>query len=332
MSRKYILLVFLVQIFIIGVSPAAMFAQSVSIVQKIGDTDAENTLNSIGVAAIYDCTRNMAEIKTDFNSAVDTTLNYFYASADSSSYAITPASNMEELLNSISEWKDLLVLVHGYSDDLTKFTNREPLLVKMYSVDVLVFCWPAAIKEGGRVSSFRATEDTVAAAMPLFNRFLGELSQYVTAHNINCSFLFHSLGNRFAMLLGQELALPSGSAVPDLSFIDNIVLNEACVPLRDYMDWAGPLSKAISGKLSIVYNRGDVVLKIANTFSKHQRLLGQGPTKKTPFIPDKKINYVDFTPVLKFQDPHFSHNFYARHPKDDPAKSKEIISIYQKIL
>lgn len=302
----------------------------VRIVQTVGTIDDENPLNSAGIVSIYDYNTSLAQERTEYDPASDTTLRYLYASADSSSFALTPAESLEELLDALCEWQDVLVLVHGYGDGVGKFMNREPLLSKMYDKDILVFCWPAAIKQGGPVSSFEATENSIAAAMPLFNRFLNELSEYVRSRGVHCSMMFHSLGNRFAMLLGEELA--SRSSGTDISFVDNIVLNEACVPLADYLNWAVPLSEAISGDVTIVFNRGDMVLKAANGFYFHQRLLGQGPTKKFPFETSPKIEYCDFTSLLRFQNPRFSHNFYVRHPSDKPDIGKKIIEKYKRIL
>ena len=261
------------------------FAQTKSVGIAGGETldNLENPLYSSGVACIYDYTQSLTDNEMMFNPLTDTLIHYLFISSDSSSFAVTPVENIDELLSSLCVWKDLLVVIHGYGDGIGKFTNREPLLSGLYDVDVLVFSWPALIKKGGKVGTFKATQENVDDVMPMFHKFLEELSGYVNTNRINCSLFFHSLGNRFAMLLGEEYA--SGKTDFDLSFVDKIVLNQACVPLKDYYLWAVPLSKQISGTLSITYNRRDIVLSIARSFSEKERQLGQGPTKKVPYIP-----------------------------------------------
>jgi hypothetical protein len=309
-----------------------IWAFTISLTSASGQSieNIDNPLRSIGIASIYDYTLSLTESETPSRPAADTVIHYMYASSDSSSYAITPADNLDELLPSLCVWNDLLIVVHGYGDGIVRLTNREPLLSGLYDVDVLVFSWPAYIKKGSKVSTFRTTKENIDSVMPMFNKFLGELSLYVQKKGIHCSMLFHSLGNRFAMLLGEEIA--KGETLPDLSFIDHIILNQACVPLKDYQKWAVPLSEQIQGTLNITYNQRDMVLSIARSFSEKERQLGQGPTKKIPFVTLPKIRYFDFTKILKNEHLNYSHNFYARQPEDNPEKAEEIVEIYREML
>ncbi len=262
--------------------------------------------SSLGVCCIYDYQSSILTGNTNYSRMFDNKLQYVRVETEKNTINYTKKNNINDLASSLGRGGDLLVIVHGFGDNIEKVTKKMAHLPELYNIDVLVFSWPARVKSGrGLIQNFDYTKRGIDRTIPMFYSFLNELSVYISKSNRKCSIMFLSLGNTYAKTLGEGVLSKNA---PQISFFNNVVLNEACVPSKGHLSWVTPISDNIKGKTYIVSNKYDVVLKLAEQFCDKEHHLGRGYDEGKR---GERIVYKDFSEQLKGTiTPFESHMFY----------------------
>lgn len=222
------------------------------------------------------------------------------------------------------EEKHLLLLVHGYNNDMRDVIAMALELEVLYNLIVIPFSWPA--NGGGQVHgtlSYLSDKDDARASATALHRCIGLIDRYhrlltqgvqadlmEEAHrrypdnrerayayftrlverrcNVSVNLLCHSMGN----YLAKYAAKPSSSSLRRLVF-DNIAMVAADANNPDHEQWLGNFRTR--NRLYVVINEDDRALKWSRLKPgcEQEERLGQ----HTRNLISPNANYVDVTGV-----------------------------------
>lgn len=262
----------------------------------------------IGLYCIYDYQESLLSGSQSYSPS-DTQVHYLsFAPNTRKDFGYREFGTFSQMMDAVSTGRDLLIVVHGYGVDMKRFSKRMKGFPERYDVDVLTFFWPANLHKSGNgpVDDFDYIRKCVSEMSPRFRQFMSEVSEYASSCDRKVSIIFLSLANVFAMNMARDIGKGDSTY---LGFLDNIILNQPCVPVEGHTDWVGFLSSGIKRNLYIVSNENDKLLQLEETLYKTGRKLGRGVADGDKMSPD--ACYRDFSNYINHSfSPFFSHMYY----------------------
>lgn len=232
---------------------------------------------------------------------------------DDNSYRLDTASSFAEGVVPLTGVPRMLFFVHGnnvsFGDLFSSFRQIEDL----YGVSSLFFAWPAKEYNRRIVKNYFASKHNLEDSFPQFLYTVDSLARFVRDSGIECSAVFHSLGNRLAELYAGYLSEDTLRTTP----FTNIILSSACVPEADHARWVDVLAGRIANKVYVVRNDHDFTLRSVQIFLEGHAMLG-GYIRKDEDT--SKGVYIDMTNILKATPWRRDHSYYAGGaPVDYPS-------------
>lgn len=209
-------------------------------------------------------------------------LHYFLAFIKSGKWYIKPYRNLYGLLQQLEQGKSLVVYTEGYGKNFPAGLFRAFAMRTQYRVNVLYLDYPSINSGKKRLGNWRFVLKEANKAGIDFGPVLDSLYHYPRReYDFPAITLFyHSMGN-LALKNMLESNFPAG--FDQQAWIDNLVVNAACVPARHYAEWLG--KAYFARRILVHYNPDDRTLKGAQLVSGNRKL-GVRPGEK---VPDKAI-------------------------------------------
>lgn len=275
---------------------ATLLVGLLSILQVGAQTVSNDSIAPFAVVCTYDYSQTL-ESETNLNSSIDgqqQPLHYLVAKPNADTVTLDETPDFDSMLDRVVKKKNLLVYIHGDNSQLSELLSRGSFFASTYDTDYLLFAWPSNEINNHSIKNYKASKENVTIDLLRFARLMEQLSDYVDRNKIECTVMFHSLGNQFAKQYAHYLI---NNPFNQKLAVNNIILNAGCVWERDHNIWVDVLVGNIRNQVIITHNDNDVILKSAALFIEGGKLLGEADIKSH----SRKAIYVDFTDILKGQ-------------------------------
>ncbi len=223
---------------------------------------------------------------------------------DDDSYEVVPATTFGEGAGPLAGTSKMLLFVHGNNVSFSDIFNSIRQMADLYNVPSFYFAWPAKEFNHKMVKNYYASKRNIEESFPQFLQTVDSLSLFARDNGIECSVVFHSLGNEFAQLYAGYLAEDPSRVTP----FTNVILSAACVPETGHAEWVDVLAGKIANKVYIIRNGKDLTLRSARLFLEGKPLLGESAHKKAE---SADAIYVDVKNILKPTPWRHDHSYYA---------------------
>ena len=203
----------------------------------------------------------------------DGRLNYYIVFIKDNSWHVWQ-TNLEAAIASVSNINDdWVIYTEGYGKIFTTGLYRGLNMSMQHHVNVLYLDYPSYNTGKGTLGNYKFALSNARQAGHDFAPVLYTIKTYREAGkmgNGRMTLFFHSMGNNsIREIVKQELLEP----INDKVWVDNLVLNSACVPERNHAEWIDKIRFA--KRIYINYNPKDYTLGGAKLVSL-TRQLGEG--------------------------------------------------------
>ncbi len=227
-------------------------------------TLVDSSFQSADSFLVFVTTRSFKPYKKEFlgnDVSSDSTLRFFTIYFHGNSWKAAPRSTFTAAMNSGKAPSDFVVYSEGDGKTFPDNIDRSTRVSRLYEVGVIMFDWPSRLPEAGGAKNVRNTVRNTRAVAQQYHSFLVLLQTYKSTYPQNISHLSlfcHSMGN--AVL--KNAIEKYGKTDLDKSFVDNIILNAACVPVKRHNKWLEKL--CFQNQIYVLYNRKDKTLRGAS--------------------------------------------------------------------
>lgn len=232
-------------------------------------SDAENIIAVASTRILNaDQTRFISEERNN-----DGYLNYYTVFIKDNRWHVWKTS-LETAIASVGNINnDWVIYTEGYGKIFTTGLYRGLSMTMQHHVNVLYLDYPSYNTDKGMLGNYKFALSNAKQAGPDFAPLFSTIKAYREAGkmgNGRITLFFHSMGNNsIREIVKQDLLAP----VNDKVWVDNLVLNSACVPEKHHAAWVDKIRFA--RRVYINYNPKDYTLGGAKLVSlTHQ--LGEG--------------------------------------------------------
>lgn len=204
---------------------------------------------------------------------VDTAhLSYFFLRKQGPQWQVFQTSSLSDAMDMLPDRRDIVVYAEGMGKVFTNNVERAGFMTEQYGVNVVMFDYSSTNSEYRPSRNFKFARANAALSSRQYFSLLKDFQSARDAQadwmsGIKLTLFFHSMGNIILrnMMLTQHFA--DLNAQP---FVDNVLINAACVPQRHHADWVEHIRFA--GNVFIHYNRHDIQLKGAHLLTFQDQL------------------------------------------------------------
>lgn len=245
-------------------------------------------------------------------------LHFFLAFIKNGKWYIKPYNDLHALLEQLEKGKNLVVYTEGYGKNFPAGLFRAFAMRAQYKVNVLYLDYPSINNSKKRLGNWRFVLKEANKAGVDFVPVLDSLYHYPLRmyHFPKITLFYHSMGN---LALKHMLETDFTATFDQSKWIDNLVLNAACVPVKHYTEWLGKAHFA--RHILVHYNPDDRTLKGAQLISGNRKL-GVRPGEK---VLDKAI-YINFNRFVGD-----GHSYFLDLPYRAPM-AKPVADYMQSVL
>ena len=259
--------------------------------------------------------RYMTEVRDEGN------IHYFFVYVNKGLWRVLPVSTIKEgfalLPNKSRDW---VVYTEGMGKTFVGDLDRGIRMSAYYKVNVLLLDYPSLSAHKKSYGNYRFATKNSDIAYKEFSPVLDTVKQLRLAGKMGTgcmTLFFHSMGNKVIKEIAQHDE--KLQRLNDTVWVNNLVLNSACVPQRKHKVWLQKVQFARS--VYIDYNPDDKTLFWAHLVSFKKQL---GEKVKKPLTP--KAYYVNFSPIAGRE-----HSIFLPLPRHAPV-SDEAIDYYKQVL
>jgi hypothetical protein len=254
---------------------------------------------------------------------VDTcALKYLLLQKEAGKWKVYQGSSLEEVMELLPAKRDLVVYAEGMGKIFTSNVERALLMSTQYGVNVIMFDY-ASINTTYRPSrNFRFARENAALSATQYFTLLKQLQQAKAQHapwitGNRLSAFFHSMGN---IILEQMMLHEPVRELNNAPFIDNVVINAACVPQKHHARWVEQI--LFANKVFIHYNRKDFQLKGAHFLTMKKQL---GEKIRKPLAGN--ATYVNFHELVKWK-----HSYFLNMPDSSFTMPLPVANYFSNVL
>lgn len=239
---------------------------------------------------------------------VDTAaLKYLFLQKRGETWKVFQVDSLTAAMRLLPEKRDIVIYAEGMGKIFTMNVERALLMRSQYHVNVVMFDYASINTTYKPSRNFRFARANARLSAPGYEQLLKQVQTARIAHEnwsngIQITAFFHSMGNIILrqMMLHQQYAMLNAHP-----FLDNVVINAACVPQRHHRSWVEQIRY---GKhVYIHYNQSDWQLKGAHFLTFAPQL---GEKAKQPRA--KNAVYIDFRDQARRQ-----HSYFLNFPRND---------------
>lgn len=219
-------------------------------------------------------------------------LMYYYIYAYKGQWHALETKNLQEAIQYLPDVnKDLVVYTEGMGKLFTTELYRGMMMASQYDVNVIMLDYPSITTTLKMYENYKFSINNAREAYKYHLPVLEEIKALRKANKLgkgHISLFFHSMGN---YLIREIFTNHKEAGINDTKWVDNLILNSACVPANDHTDWL--VNAKFARNIYIQYNPDDRVLKLASLPS-FTTQLGNDPGN--PQV--KNANYVNFNKLI----------------------------------
>lgn len=235
------------------------------------------------------------------------TLRYFFVYAYQGKWHVLLTSGIQDALQHIPNLnKDWVVYTEGMGKIFPTNIHRSMMMASQYNVNVISLDYPSITTTKTMLGNYFFAIKNARNVYEDFYPVINEIKQLKEDNQLGTKKLtlfFHSMGNYVLREIAKRKYLDN---INDTKWVDNIILNAACVPEKDHADW---LSKVwFAERIYVQYNPKDKVLKGATLAGLTKQL---GRNVEYPIV--TKATYINFNTAIAERHSNFL-NLYGRMP------------------
>ncbi|UPK70650.1 alpha/beta hydrolase [Chitinophaga filiformis] len=254
---------------------------------------------------------------------VDTAgLKYFVLQKQADKWNVFQVRTLADAMQLMPEKRDIVVYAEGMGKIFTSNVERALLMRSQYNVNVVMFDYASINTTYKPSRNFRFARTNARLSAPQYFRLLQLIQQARRdrqdwVEHIKVSTFCHSMGNIIFMEMMKHQPYDQLNKEP---FIDNVVLNAACVPSKGHKEWVERIRFA--NKIYINYNRSDWQLKGAHLLTLAPQL---GEKVKRPRA--MNASYVNFREQVGGQ-----HSYFLNFPQNEYRMTQEMKDYFTQLF
>lgn len=279
--------------------------------------------SEIDTAIIVACNRLMQKDSMRFMSEdlQKDKLHYFFVYVYNGVWHVMPTTSLYNAIRLLPHQnKDWVVYTEGMGKVFTADLDRGIRLSAFYDVNVVLLDYPSIHTNKGSLANYNFAKRHARDAHKDFAPVLDTI-KVLRDNKImgtgSLSFFFHSMGNNVMQQLVENNKLRN---INNAVWVDNLILNAACVKQRRHRKWVDEINFAKN--IYIHYNPEDKTLSYAEIASLG-KLLGRNVKKPV----SKKAMYINFNAVAGE-----GHSNFLPFPMRGLNGSPEIFDHYRKLF
>ncbi|WP_343700765.1 alpha/beta hydrolase [Chitinophaga sp.] len=255
---------------------------------------------------------------------IDTTsLKYFFLQKAGGKWNVYQASSLGEAMEHMPHGKDIVVYAEGMGKIFTANVVRAKLMAAQYNVNVIMFDYASINNTYKPSKNFKFARHNAKLSAGQYLQLMQELQQARAANapwmeGARLTTFYHSMGN---IILEQMVQHHNISSLNEMPFIDNLVINAACVPQKGHAEWVEKIGFA--KQVYIHYNRSDLQLKGAHLLMLKKQL---GEKVKSRNRASNAV-YVNFHDMVGWQ-----HSYFMNFPKNEFRLTPAMVAYFSRIF
>ncbi|MBL7766933.1 MAG: alpha/beta hydrolase [Chitinophagaceae bacterium] len=242
-----------------------------------------------------------------------------YISKEDSGWMVQEMQSLKEAM-ALLPHRDWVIYTEGMGKTFSGNMKRAYLMQKQYPVNVLLFDYASINHDLGLMKNFRFSLNNAKNSYRQYFQMLDSIRYFKMKTELfkeeKITLFFHSMGN----LVFREMMLHKLTVSWKEVFVDHVVLNAACVPQKNHIQWIQDVHFA--QRIYVHYNRQDEKLGGATLLSGNRKL---GRRFRPPY--SKVIRYIDFNSAVGS-----THNYFLDLPERKYRQSKIIHHYFEEIL
>lgn len=215
-------------------------------------------------------------------------IRYFIVHSHQGKWNVIPVSSLKEAVSALPDkHKDWVIYTEGMGKLFTTSADRAMRMNAEYGVNVIYLDYPSINAKWRRTRNYYFAKHNASIAYkdlaPVFDTIKMLKQQRLLGYK-SVNLFFHSMGNIVLrkMVLNKKIGFMNTG-----EWVDNLILNAACVPQRKHREWLGKIK--FSKRVYVLYNPNDFTLGGAYFMTKKNQL---GMKVKKPVYADAL--YVNF--------------------------------------
>lgn len=250
-------------------------------------------------------------------------LKYFFLQKREGQWKVYKAATLAEAMKGLPGGKDIVVYAEGMGKTFTANVERARLMSAQYNVHVVMFDYASINSTYKPAKNFRFARGNARGSAAQYLSLLKEFQQarvnnadWISGRKL--STFYHSMGNIILEKMVEEHDISSINTTP---FIDNLVLNAACVPMKRHSEWLEKIKFA--KQIYVHYNATDLQLKGAHLLTM-KRQLGEKITKRQRA---ENAVYINFHDMAGFQ-----HSYFMNFPYNEYRLTPAMVDYFSKLF
>lgn len=288
---------------------------------KLLKPEAIQNLPSIDTAAIIATNRKYQKNELRFLSdEYEGGIRYFFVFVKNGKWQVLPVSSLSTAIQLLpNKNNDWVIYTEGMGKLFTTAMDRAFQMNLQYKVNVILLDYPSISSKYKRTRNYYFAKKHAEMAYEDFSPVLDSIKSLRQAQkmgNGKLNLFFHSMGNIVLEKLVKEHKI---AAINNSKWVDNLILNAACVPQRNHKTWLDKIN--FSKRTYVLYNPNDYTLSGAYFMSKRQQL---GMRVNYPL--SKQAQYFNFETIVG------NHHSNFLNLRGYPPQPKAAIHFYNILL
>jgi hypothetical protein len=249
------------------------------------------------------------------------TIRYFFVYVHNGVWHVLPVNSLETAIGYLPyKTRDWLVYTEGMGKTFVGDLDRGIRMAAYYRLNVLLLDYPSINTHKKSLGNYFFATKNANLAYHEFAPVLDTVKQLKLNGDLGpgCfTLFFHSMGNKVMMQLAKDDK--TLKPLNDTVWVNNIVLNSACVPQKHHSKWLSKIG--FSKAIYVDYNPNDKTLFLAHLVSFRKQL---GEKVRKPLA--ENAYYFNFSNVVGN-----NHSNFLPLPGHAPTVD-EAIAYYQRVL
>ncbi|RPD40401.1 alpha/beta hydrolase [Chitinophaga barathri] len=250
-------------------------------------------------------------------------LKYFFLEKIDGKWNVYKENTLQEAMQHLPVKKDIVVYAEGMGKIFTSNVERAQLMSSQYNVNVVMFDYASINTTYKPSKNFKFARNNASLSAGQYLSLLHEFrdakqrgEEWISG--VKLSTFYHSMGN---IILEQMMRHHDISSINGEPFVDNLVINAACVPSRGHAEWVEQIKFA--KQVYVHYNRRDLQLKGAH-FLTMRKQLGEKSGKK---MRAENAVYINFHDMVGWQ-----HSYFMNFPYNEFRLSPAMVAYFSRLF
>ncbi len=250
-------------------------------------------------------------------------LKYFFLEKLGGKWNVYKAGTLKEAMDHLPQKKDIVVYAEGMGKIFTSNVERAQLMSSQYNVNVVMFDYASINTTYKPSRNFKFARNNARLSARQYLSLLQAIKdakqrqeEWITG--VKLTTFYHSMGN---IILEQMMLHHDISSINQEPFVDNLVINAACVPAKHHSEWVEQIKFA--RQVYVHYNRRDLQLKGAHLLTMRKQL-GERTNKK--HRADNAV-YINFHDMVGWQ-----HSYFMNFPYNEFKLSPAMVAYFSRLF